>query len=73
MSLGNLQVSLATANVNVHASTIRRLHKFNLHGRYAKKKSLFLKKKQTENIKSRLKFAFWHNVTYNVAKSPYHF
>lgn len=68
MSSRDLQVSLATIDVKVHASTIRkRLNKFALHGRCARRKPLLSKK----NIRARLKFArehlekdqnFWNNV-----------
>lgn len=68
MSSRDLQQALATVDVKVHASTIRkRLHKFNLHGRCARRKPLLSKK----NMKARLKFArvnvdkdqdFWNNV-----------
>uniref|UniRef100_A0A3Q3J790 Tc1-like transposase DDE domain-containing protein n=1 Tax=Monopterus albus TaxID=43700 RepID=A0A3Q3J790_MONAL len=68
MSSRDLQQALATVDVEVHASTIRkRLHKFNLHGRRARRKPLLSKR----NIKARLTFArenvdkdqdFWNNV-----------
>ncbi|KAI3358130.1 hypothetical protein L3Q82_003131 [Scortum barcoo] len=64
----DLQQALATVDVKVHDSTIRkRLHKFDFHGRCARRKPLLSKK----NIKARLKFArenidkdqvFWNNV-----------
>ena len=54
MSSRDLQQALATVDVKVHASTIRkRLHKFNLHGRCARRKPLLSKR----NMKARLKFA----------------
>ena len=68
MSSRDLQQALATVDVKVHASTIRkRLHKFNLHGRCVRRKPLLSKR----NTKARLKFArgsvdkeqdFWNNV-----------
>lgn len=68
MSSRDLQVALATVDVKVHESTIRkRLHKFDLHGRCARRKPLLSRK----NIRARLKFAnehlgkdqhFWNNV-----------
>ncbi|KAI3376712.1 hypothetical protein L3Q82_017136 [Scortum barcoo] len=48
------QQALATVDVKVHDSTIRkRVHKFDFHGRCARRKPLLSKK----NIKARLKFA----------------
>ena len=68
ISSRDLQQALATVNVKVHDSTIRkRRHKFGFHGRCARSKPLLSKK----NIKARLKFArenidkdqvFWNNV-----------
>ena len=68
MSSQHRQLALATVDVKVHASTIRkRLHKFNFRGRCARKKR-FLSKK---NMKARRKFArenvdkdqdLWNNV-----------
>lgn len=68
MSSRELQQALATVDVKVHDSTIRkRLHKFDFHGRCARRKPLLSKR----NIKARLKFAranvdkdhdFWNNV-----------
>lgn len=54
MSSRDLQQALATVDVKVHASTIRkRLHKFHFHGKCARRKPLLSKR----NIKARLKFA----------------
>jgi len=64
----DLQASLAAADVDVHASTIRKkLNSFGINGRSARRKPLLSKK----NIAARLKFAmdhldetddFWNNV-----------
>uniref|UniRef100_A0A9J8B3Q1 Transposase n=1 Tax=Cyprinus carpio carpio TaxID=630221 RepID=A0A9J8B3Q1_CYPCA len=68
ISSQDLQQALATVDVKMHASTVRkRLQKYNFHGRCARRKPLLSKK----NIKARLKFArenvdkdqdFWNNV-----------